>query len=570
VEETFVEDSYTEDSAASLGSRDASTASVGLEDVGIEKAQEFAEGFEPDPLAIAAKPLTEGEVGSFEEAAPGTIELAADVTLGLPDDAGSDSTFTSEEESPVDGLETFESGFIVGQSSADATDSLATESFFDSTNNLEASSDEALLDSFVEDSDAVTGTSAFSQVRDDTTDSHPSEFPAEQLVELSTASEALDADISRDEALVARAFEMDPGTQISDAPTTPFAPFPEAPLSPTGTSGLHETLPDSTQGDPLLAPAFGAEQRDTGSADDEWTHTTDEPFATPDTAEADAHVPVAEASGSEPGAFVTETMATLYLEQGHFDAALDIYRQLVQQRPDDIALRDRLHAAEERAWGHQRDLGESILDDDAVSSTLFDESQEDVVPQPHSYGGPTIREFLTGILYPRSVTPVDGSAVSPESEDVYPHIESPTHADEDAATADSPAPATASPASLRSTPVTSPGDSVSSSLGALFSEADAATAKPDASDAGSLGADVATPIGGTPAHRAPTELSLDHVFKSNTSRAPDKDAFSFDQFFSEGAAEQSTASAEPASEPRAETGDDIAQFNAWLNGLKKS
>src|SRR4051812_12287697 len=50
VKETFVQDSYTEDSAAAIGSHDASIAPAGLEDVGIEKAQEFAEGFEPDPL----------------------------------------------------------------------------------------------------------------------------------------------------------------------------------------------------------------------------------------------------------------------------------------------------------------------------------------------------------------------------------------------------------------------------------------------------------------------------------------------------------------------------------------
>ncbi|MGA8212382.1 MAG: tetratricopeptide repeat protein, partial [Candidatus Sulfotelmatobacter sp.] len=39
---------------------------------------------------------------------------------------------------------------------------------------------------------------------------------------------------------------------------------------------------------------------------------------------------------TEPGyAFVTETMAQLYLQQGHRDEALKVYRQLLAQRPND-------------------------------------------------------------------------------------------------------------------------------------------------------------------------------------------------------------------------------------------
>jgi hypothetical protein len=285
--------------------------------------------------------------------------------------------------------------------------------------------------------------------------------------------------------------------------------------------------------------------------------------ATPDTAEAEVHVPSAESSGEDPGAFVTETMATLYLEQGHFDAAIDIYRQLVQQRPDDIGLRDRLHAAEERAWGHERDLGASIFEDDAVADGL-DDVESELVSPPRTYGGPTIREFLNGILFGRSATAV-ADVEQPSAVDMDEEPESAEQSHEDVAMMAELSPA---PSPVRSTPSPSAGDSVSSSLGALFTEADAATSAPERDRTGLGG--VATPIGGTPAHRAPKELSLDHVFKSNTSRPPNKDGFSFDQFFSEGAAEESTPDIEPASEPKSDTGDDIAQFNAWLNGLKKS
>src|SRR5439155_19135771 len=47
--------------------------------------------------------------------------------------------------------------------------------------------------------------------------------------------------------------------------------------------------------------------------------------------------------------FVTETMAQLYLEQGHRAEAIDIYRQLVAARPTDAALRGRLEAIEQRS-----------------------------------------------------------------------------------------------------------------------------------------------------------------------------------------------------------------------------
>lgn len=50
------------------------------------------------------------------------------------------------------------------------------------------------------------------------------------------------------------------------------------------------------------------------------------------------HVELAET----PAAFVTETMAELYLQQGFADAALDVYRQLLQQQPDDDELRARV------------------------------------------------------------------------------------------------------------------------------------------------------------------------------------------------------------------------------------
>jgi hypothetical protein len=77
------------------------------------------------------------------------------------------------------------------------------------------------------------------------------------------------------------------------------------------------------------------------------------------------------------------------------------------------------------------------------------------------------------------------------------------------------------------------------------------------------------PLVGRPAREASGELSLDRVFRQPTpAHAGEGSAggFSFDQFFAGERTEDSEADAtgKPAGD------DDIEQFNAWLNGLKKS
>ena len=84
-------------------------------------------------------------------------------------------------------------------------------------------------------------------------------------------------------------------------------------------------------------------------------------------------------------------------------------------------------------------------------------------------------------------------------------------------------------------------------------------------------------LGGRPAERATTELSLDHVFREadrKTGRA--SGGFSFDQFFSDGgssAPKQPQRPTDPGGTavggPDLAPDDDVAQFNDWLTGLKK-
>jgi len=120
------------------------------------------------------------------------------------------------------------------------------------------------------------------------------------------------------------------------------------------------------------------------------------------------------------------------------------------------------------------------------------------------------------------------------------------------------------------------GETVSGSIDALFSGADASSKDSTAASTlaqafGPEGPD-ATPLQGKPAHAASSELSLDHVFK--TGQPPraegEGDGFSFDQFFSDDLGD--TGSKNPHETPASpkQGPDDIAQFNAWLNGLKKT
>jgi tetratricopeptide (TPR) repeat protein len=64
---------------------------------------------------------------------------------------------------------------------------------------------------------------------------------------------------------------------------------------------------------------------------------------------ATAQKPAGEVPADRSPAFVTETMAQLYLEQGHREQAIDIYRQLVAAKPNDAELRGKLEAIERGA-----------------------------------------------------------------------------------------------------------------------------------------------------------------------------------------------------------------------------
>ncbi|MFL5616631.1 MAG: tetratricopeptide repeat protein [Gemmatimonadaceae bacterium] len=255
-------------------------------------------------------------------------------------------------------------------------------------------------------------------------------------------------------------------------------------------------------------------------------------------AEAPARAPAPAAAPDAATAFVTETMAELYVKQGHLDQARDVYRQLVQLHPHDTAIAARL-----------REL------DTHGNASPRKEAPPPVAPEVVADAGPTIREFLGSIaeFRPRAAGAVSGSNGSvPGAPEVAPNEPEPSATRQ----------------------------SVAGSLNTLFGEAEHRTtpAGPPADLGFGLGNPTNAerpeqPLPGRPSTPAATELSLDHVFRhaTPTSGTSAHSSFSFDQFFSQQAQQDVAASdAEAAGAESAGLSDDIQQFNAWLEGLKKS
>ena len=260
-----------------------------------------------------------------------------------------------------------------------------------------------------------------------------------------------------------------------------------------------------------------------------------EPVAPPAPAPP-APEPARAAAPDASTAFVTETMAELYIKQGHREQALEVYRQLVQRNPDDAALAGRLRELEAAGTRQARVEAEPTAP----------------VPEVVADAGPTIREFLESIALGR---PRSGNN----------HVPQPV--------ADVPNEQTRGRASA----------SVTDSLGALFANAEQGSAPsasplpPRADDFSAAAASQAedahaASLPGRPSKPAASELSLDHVFRHATPAAGNpSQSFSFDQFFSQQAQQDVAASdAAPSGEQSAGLSDDIQQFNAWLEGLKKS
>src|SRR5688572_22640077 len=136
-------------------------------------------------------------------------------------------------------------------------------------------------------------------------------------------------------------------------------------------AGVEKAFPDLEQSLEVsgIGPTDGADA-DTGAA----SPTSDESRSTPRSEvgdeprdAVDAYYPMldVQATGPSPAAFVTETMAELYLQQGYVQEALDIYRQLAAQNPADDTLRERVRQLEQ---GARSSIGIAAISDEVVEA----------------------------------------------------------------------------------------------------------------------------------------------------------------------------------------------------------
>jgi len=324
--------------------------------------------------------------------------------------------------------------------------------------------------------------------------------------------------IAERDQIVDSSLEMEPFYDVlhGDSTPSPSQPAEREAESPAGSENSVE-LPSME----AAAPASESGEFPIGPSDQ---------TATPvDTAPA-TRIPTPSVASE---IFVTETMAELYLQQGHADSALDIYRKLVEQRPNDASLLERMRHLEDQLFGSPSAAAEPQGDLATAAAASPDDGLAEKCP--------TIREFLLGLI---------GRGWDGSSE-------------------------TNGAASASRTPEnTMSRHTLPGSIDALFLQGDASTN--DSNAATALGeafgmSDIDADLTGELTHPGLSDAPSDRISSGGTPSASQAaEGFSFDQFF---AGETNVVPPKPSSEmggPPVESPEDIAQFNAWLNGLKKT
>ena len=223
----------------------------------------------------------------------------------------------------------------------------------------------------------------------------------------------------------------------------------------------------------------------------------------------DSGVPAVEEA---PAAFVTETMAELYLQQGFREEALAVYRQLLVMNPDDEVLAARVAALE----GKEAAAAE-VSESADLPAFRYETSP---AARPDALGQ-SVRAFLG--VFARRRAPMRRREPAVREPEVVEQPRSP--------------------------------------LSALFGAPQGSDDASAAVLAGAFAAPNGESLPGRPTRAAVEELRLGDVFSNP--RKSGSHAATFDEFFSSGSAEQ------PAQSPLDEEGSDMVQFTAWLEGLKK-
>jgi tetratricopeptide (TPR) repeat protein len=147
----------------------------------------------------------------------------------------------------------------------------------------------------------------------------------------------------------------------------------EAPASSETPSGKSEWItPDVTQEMGAVDSSSGAEEPRAEQEPIEAAAVSQAPFSAADDVDGDA----------PSSAFVTETMAELYLQQGFRNEALDVYRKLAAQSPDDESLRRRIDELERPASSATEREDDDRLSPMKRSAAAFFKSLASVEPPP--------------------------------------------------------------------------------------------------------------------------------------------------------------------------------------------
>jgi hypothetical protein len=397
---------------------------------------------------------------------------------------------------------------------------------------------------------------------------------------------------------------------ISDIPdVADIAMIADAPTAEWSAADMQAIVPPVETPAPVPSMELGLESMEFVPPSSPTPASVDA-VASPNVEAPASSAPVAAEQSSTPAAFVTETMAELYLQQGFRNEALAVYRELLARNQSDASLRERIEKIES---GSMSSIGMAMVSENVVESAIRRQSAKPTK---------SVRSFFAALASRRAPAPreVPVADLAPEPVAEEEHA-APEAAAEPAETADTsrinammsaaetlasydpfaeepvaetdidiPAPellpneahAVAQPPIIAAVPeVVEPAapepPAAPTSLEQLFPDTPVAPRSEVAANT------LATAFGrpepqGRPTRAASSELSLDKVFRGSSESAPPTDGgFSFDQFFSDSRSSSGEVAAAPTVSPpdtgrsAGGAGDahDIEQFTAWLEGLKK-
>ena len=262
-----------------------------------------------------------------------------------------------------------------------------------------------------------------------------------------------------------------------------------------------------------------------------------EPIATPVELAIEPPAPA-----PESGPFVTETMAELYLQQGHREEALHVYRALLEQRPADAAIQTKIAELTGVV---------PVPEPVAPEPAPVVEATPHLPPLPPA-DGPTIRAVLMLVAMRRPgyrPDAADGNGATPL-------------ASADAVAASAAVPLRGSADSLgllwNNEPPSPDEESAAQVLAVAFAELDDATHGHGALD-----------LSGAAAAVVAARAAAAAATAGGAPEAPS--SFSFDKFFSQRATAEHAAQRATPSAPGSptESKEDVAQFTQWLEGLKQ-